>query len=78
MCEARILLSLSFLPALFTDCFIVSLRVVVWGSVVITAASLSELLRAQGKGTDASNVYDEEVRCALLALFTHSGFLSTR
>jgi len=42
---------------------IVSLRVV-WGSVVITAASLSELLRAQGKGTDASNVYDEEVRAA--------------
>ena len=34
------------------------------GSVVITAASLSELLRAQGKGTDASNVYDEEVRAA--------------
>ena len=64
------------LTASSLDCSFAGFLVV--GSVVITAASLSELLRAQGKGTDASNVYDEEVRCALLALFTHSGFLSTR
>ena len=28
---------------------------------MITPVSLSELLRSQGKGTDASNFYDEEV-----------------